>query len=418
MWRLLHDDVHGLRVPAELESADTESRGESGSERIRDDLPLTVTVQRQHTSPMTDAKLRRAIIAESARLMYSRRETEYYRAKLKAARRLCQGWVKPSELPGNAEIRDEILRLANLFEGESRFDRLREMRIEALRMMRLLSSFRPKIIGSTFTGHVRQGSDIDIHVFSATAESVAACLDAEGLDYVVERKRVRKQGTESIFVHFHVRDRFPIELTMYPPDKASFVFRSSITGRAIERATLPEYEIFLRREYPDLDVEHALQEAESELDRFQVYRSLLIPLSAVMQGRQHHPEGDVLYHLLQCYVLAADELPYDEEFLLAALLHDIGKGIDDRDHITSGLEALGDSITERTQWLIRHHMDVHQIRDRTIGYRLHQRLKASPDYETLLLLGECDRGARIAGVRVPDLDDVLDELRGLAANTF
>ena len=68
---------------------------------------------------MTDAKLRRAIIVESARLMYSRSESEYYRAKLKAAQRLCQGWVKPSDLPTNAEIRDEILRLANLFEGDS-----------------------------------------------------------------------------------------------------------------------------------------------------------------------------------------------------------------------------------------------------------------------------------------------------------
>ena len=43
-----------------------------------------------------------------------------------------------------------------------------------------------------------------------------------------------------------------------------------------------------------------------------------------MQGKKHHPEGDVLYHLLQCYVLAADELPYDEEFQLAAWLHDVG----------------------------------------------------------------------------------------------
>jgi|GEM_PF-4924571 len=39
-----------------------------------------------------------------------------------------------------------------------------------------------------------------------------------------------------------------------------------------------------------------------------------------MQGKQHHPEGDVLYHLLQCYVLAFNEQPHDEEFQLAALL--------------------------------------------------------------------------------------------------
>ena len=204
---------------------------------------------------MSDGKLRRGIIVEAARMMYERRESEYYRAKMKAARRLCQGWVKPSELPSNAEIRDEVQRMAALFEGGSRFDRLREMRVEALRIMRLVSHCRPKIIGSTFTGHIRQGSDIDIHVFSSSLEAVTGCLDAEGMDYEVEHKRVRKHGEERVFTHIHIRDRFPIELTMYPPDKVGFVFKSSITGKAMERASLAEFEQFLRTEYPDADLE-------------------------------------------------------------------------------------------------------------------------------------------------------------------
>ena len=363
---------------------------------------------------MTDAKLRRAIIVESARLMYSRSESEYYRAKLKAAQRLCQGWVKPSELPTNAEIREEILRLANLYEGPSRFDRLREMRFEALRLMRILTNFRPKIIGSTFTGHIREGSDIDIHIFSATAEAVEARLEAEGFAYELERKRVRKHGEERTYTHFHLESEFPIELTMYAPDKVSYQFKSSITGKAIERATLPEFEQFLAKEYPDAFAEGASANAETAPDRFLVYRSLLIPLAGVTQSREYHPEGDVLYHLLQCYILAVDAVPYDEEFLLAALLHDVGKGIDANDHVNAGLEALDGFITERTAWLIQHHMDAHQIRDRSIGFRLHQRLRDHDDYETLLLLNECDRNGRVAGARVPELDDVLDDIRDLA----
>ena len=363
---------------------------------------------------MTNERLRRAIVVEAARLMYSRNQTEYYRAKLKAAKRLCKGWVKPSELPTNAEIRDEIQRMANLFEGSSRFDRLREMRVEALRVMRLLCRFRPKIIGSTFTGHIRHGSDIDIHIFAASTEPVESCLDAEGFDYRVERKIVRKQGEERIFTHLHIQDRYAIELTMYAPDKASFAFRSSITGKAIERATLPEFEAFMKQQYPDQDLESEVLAAEAAIDRFQIYRSLLLPLASVMQGKVHHPEGDVLYHLLQCYMLAVDELPYDEEFQLAALLHDVGKGLDANDHVGSGLEALEGHITPRTAWLIEHHMEAHQVRDRTIGFRAHQRLKASPDYETLLLLSECDRNGRVTGAQVLELDDVFDALRDLA----
>lgn len=364
--------------------------------------------------PMTDEKLRRGIIVEAARMMYSRHETEYYRAKLKAARRICRGWVKPSELPSNSEIRDEIQRMATLFEGNARFDRLREMRVEALRIMRLLAHCRPKIIGSTFTGHVRQGSDIDIHVFSSSVDAITGSLDAEGMDYEVERKRVRKLGEERLFTHIHIRDRLPIELTVYSPDKSSFVFKSSITGKAMERATLPEFELFLRQEYPDSDLEAEVASAEEAIDRFQVYRALLIPLETVMQDEYYHPEGDVLYHLLQCYVLAREELPYDEEFQLAALLHDIGKGLDKYNHVEAGLEALEGHITARTAWLIEHHMDVHKIRDRTIGHRAHLRLRESPDYEDLMRLGVCDRGARICGAQVPDVDEALDELRDLA----
>lgn len=363
---------------------------------------------------MSDEKLRRGIIVEAARMMYSRRETEYFRAKLKAARRICRGWVKPSELPSNAEIRDEILRMAALFEGDSRFDRLREMRIEALRFMRLLSHCRPRLIGSTLTGHIRQGSDIDIHVFAAGSEAVTGSLDAEGIEYDVERKRVRKFGEDRLFTHVHVLERFPIELTLYPPDKASYVFKSSITGKAMERATLSEFEEFLQQEYPHVDLAGELAAAEAAIDRFQVYRSLLIPLETVMQDEHCHPEGDVLYHLMQCYVLARDEVPYDEEFQLAALLHDIGKGLDKQNHVRAGVEALEGFITPRTAWLIEHHMEAHQIRDRSIGHRAHQRLKASPDYEDLLLLESFDRAARVCGAIVPSLDEALNEIRELA----
>ena len=75
----------------------------------------------------------------------------------------------------------------------------------------------------------------------------------------------------------------------------------------------------------------------------------------------------MLYHSLQVFELAREELPYDEEFLLAALLHDVGKAIDRREHMAAGLEALDGFITPRTAWLIEHHMDAHALRDGTLG---------------------------------------------------
>ncbi|MBM79448.1 MAG: tRNA adenylyltransferase [Planctomycetaceae bacterium] len=364
---------------------------------------------------MANEKLRRQIVFEAARMMYERQESEYYRAKMKAARKIARGWVKTSDLPSNAEIRDEIQRFAHLYEGESRHNNLQEMRIEALRIMRLLKHCRPRLIGSTLTGHIRKGSDVDIHVFASTTEAVTMTLDQEGFTYDVEHKRVRKHGEERIFTHIHVIDRFPIELTMYEPDKLSYTFKSSITGKAIERATIPELEQLLEREYPGMCLDEALAQAENKIDRFQVFRSLLLPLESVKQSRKYHPEGDVLYHSLQVYELACDELPYDEEFLLAALLHDVGKGIDSGDHVNAGLEALMGFITERTAWLIAHHMEAHTIHDGTIGARARRRLQQHEDFEFLVLLGECDRGGRVPGMEVDDVDDVLDYIRSLAS---
>ena len=123
--------------------------------------------------------------------------------------------------------------------------------------MRLLARFRPRLIGSVMTGHVRAGSDIDLHVFSDSIDAVTDVLDEQGMVYDVERKRVRKHDEERIFTHIHVHDRFPFELTVYAADKAHYVFKSSITGKAIERASIAELEQFLAREYPDLDLEAA-----------------------------------------------------------------------------------------------------------------------------------------------------------------
>src|SRR5438105_7177336 len=69
---------------------------------------------------MADLKLRQAIAIEAARLMYERIESEYFTAKRKAARRLCRGGVKPSDLPSNREIRDQIQAVARMQEGDQR----------------------------------------------------------------------------------------------------------------------------------------------------------------------------------------------------------------------------------------------------------------------------------------------------------
>ena len=131
--------------------------------------------------------------------MYSREVSEYYVAKQKAAKRLYKGWIKPADLPTNAEIREQVQSLARLHEGaESHADRLLQMRIRAAWWMKRLSQFHPKIIGSVLKGSIRQGSDIDLHVFAANPHSITVELDDLGVAYQLERKRLVKDINRSV----------------------------------------------------------------------------------------------------------------------------------------------------------------------------------------------------------------------------
>ncbi|MBX7102914.1 MAG: HD domain-containing protein [Gemmataceae bacterium] len=362
---------------------------------------------------MADLKLRQAIAHEAARLMYDRVESEYYTAKWKAARRLSRGRCKPEDLPSNAEIRQLIQTFAHLHEGDRRTDNLKAMRFAALRMMRELRLFRPRLIGSVLTGHVRSGSDIDIHVFSDSTDAVVQIIESLDLRYEIERKTVRKDFEAREYTHIHVTDRYEFELTVYAADLSRHVFRSSITGGPIERASIGELEKFLTTEYPEVDLETLETTCHGAQDPFPIFRLLLLPLEGVKQSAEYHPEGNALYHSLQVFEQAREAQPYDSEFLLAALLHDVGKGIEPRNHVEAALRSLSSHVTERTAYLIRHHMDAHEYRDGTLPERQRLKLQRSEDFDDLLLLAECDRAGRQPGAVVCSIDEALDYIRCL-----
>jgi hypothetical protein len=369
----------------------------------------------RRTTPMADERIRRQIAFLAAQLMYQRTESEYFTAKRKAAKQLGVEYrYRPGDLPSNREIRDQIQAMARMHEGPGRLVQLRDMRVEALRLMRKLARYRPRLIGSVWTGHVRRGSDIDLHIFSDSLSHVTATLDEHALPYEVQHKRIIKYGEERVFTHLHVTDRYRYELTLYAEDKVHYVFKSSITGKAIERASIAELEGLLQSEAPEGDLDQEVEKLEDHVDRFELYRLLLQPLEGVKQSARHHPEGDALYHSLQVYELARSERPYDEEFQVAALLHDVGKAIDPADHVTAGLQALEGAITDRTMRLIAHHMDAQGYRNGTLGGRARARLGQMDDFEDLMLLCDCDRRGRVPGAQVCELAEALESLRELA----
>jgi hypothetical protein len=175
---------------------------------------------------------------------------------------------------------------------------------------------------------------------------------------------------------------------------------------------------FVAADQPEPEDETDVDALADHLDRFAIYKLRLEPLEAIKQNPKHHPEGDALYHSLQVFELAREARPYDEEFLLAALLHDVGKAVDPHDHAAAAVFALRGALTERTAWLIAHHRDLPGQRERTPGTRSKRPAEASEYLDDLELLRALDDAGRIPGTPVGTIDQALDYLRGLEQEEY
>lgn len=389
----------------------------AGRQTAKQQARASPTMPRRNSRNSKDRrndKLRRLVTLEAAKMMYDRTEKEYFTAKRKASRRMGINFrYHPSGLPSNREIREEILQVADLYEGDERQHKLREMRLYALWLMKYLETFSPKLIGSTLTGHIRKGSDIDIHIFCDSLSPVTQTLENHGLPYHVEKKRIVKYNKEREFTHVHVHGRFEAELTVYSMEYLHYCFKSSITGKPIEKTSIKELALLLAQEYAGIDLEEELRRFDAEEDCYEMFKLLLLPLEN-LDGGSKHPEGDALYHSLQVFELARrEEYACDVEFLQAALLHDVGKAIDFRNHAEAGADALEGFVSPRVCFLIRYHMEALSLLDGTLGHKKSVYLRHHEFYEDLLLLRSLDTQGRKRGVIVDTLDESLEYLKKL-----
>lgn len=202
--------------------------------------------------------LRARIAAEAARLMYEEGIKQYFTAKRLAANRVL-GKVagkrmryRPQDLPSNGEIRDALLLLADLAEGEKRSRRLFAMRAVALEAMESIERFEPRLIGSVSTGHVRRGSDIDIQVFTDDEDALSRHLSLTCRIFEPERVSILKLGKVREYLHLHLLDMaFPVELTVYERRELRFRPRSSTDGKPIVRVPLHALRALLLREHAE-----------------------------------------------------------------------------------------------------------------------------------------------------------------------
>lgn len=348
--------------------------------------------------------LRHQIAAEAARLLLRGKEKDYTAARKRAVRWLSRRRVSADDMPSNAEIQVQLYALGGLFVEEREIQTLLRMRDAARELMEILSAFQPRLIGSAVSGPVTTGAEVTLQVVADSAEDVMRTLNESGrrARLVPFNETDTADGTPrpapAVIPVIRWREEFPFEVQVrsQPPEQHGLTFDEV---RQIGSAE------------PDDDSEPDLGEDEYHPDAFALMQLLLARLESVQLDPQRHPEGDALYHSLQVYELGLAERPYDEEFLLACLLHDVGLAINRRLPVTAAIEALGDLITDRTRFLIEHRAEA--VEYLKTG-RLPRSLRRSEHFEDLVLLARCDLAGRVRGASVGTAEEALDYIAGLS----
>lgn len=352
---------------------------------------------------MAAKRLRQQIAFVAARLLHDHEETEYVRAKRRAARKL--GFrFRPTDLPSNREVRDHLRRITEQFEKGLPEGRPRQLRIEALRWMRLLADFAPLLAGDVASGDTEPGAAIELLLIADDPERVVSLLDPNQ-----PVQRVDDSQSSGAYAAL---------LVAGPPLCRLHLFHSRDWAIRPKGMDMDQLEQTLRTERPDGDLEEELQGLDPHADRFEIYRDLLHMLEDIKQDPDLHPEGDALYHSLQMFDLAVNVRGYDEEFVTAALLHDVGKSVTAAEPSAETVELLEGIVTHRTQWLIAHHPLGQMYRSGELPAEERQQLRASEDFDDLMLLCELDEQARRSGVETSTIDEAIDYLRRLDAGEY
>jgi hypothetical protein len=245
-------------------------------------------------------------------------------------------------------------------------------------------------------------------------DDVVAALDASGFRARIVSERTGSGGEpDPGITRLRVNHIFPCELTVIgagsgEPETAATAPMEPRLGAAEFRERIEQ-----ARQAAEAiagDFETAAPEDGYHPDTFAMLRVLLGRLEEVRLDPSRHPEGDALYHSLQVYELGLAERPYDEEFLLACLLHDVGLGIDRRDPVPAALAVLRGLLTERTCFLIEHRQDA---REYLKTGKAPRSLRRSEHFDDLVLLAQCDLKGRARGADVGSLDEALAYLERL-----
>lgn len=189
--------------------------------------------------------LRQAVAEEAARIMREQGVDDFLQAKRKAAERLAV--TDASILPRNTEIEAALVAHQRLFASDRHEAALAALRRSALEAMRLMADFQPRLVGPVLSGTASPHSEINLHLFSDTAEAVSLRLAERGVPHEVLERRLRyeRERTVTYPALRFVAGQQTVDAVVFPLDGIRQSPSSPVDGRPMRRASPAEVEALL-----------------------------------------------------------------------------------------------------------------------------------------------------------------------------
>lgn len=185
--------------------------------------------------------LRREIAALAARMMAEDGIHDFGFAKRKAAKQL--GAAESEALPNNAEIETELRAYQALFHDDEHLERLYELRLAALSVMRFLEPFRPYLTGPVLEGTAGRYAEVEVDIFPESAKEVEIFFLNHDIRYDLREPRRAAPEAPEAYLDFDWEEA-PIRAAVFSHQSERNARRGG--SRSHERAKLTTVEALVR----------------------------------------------------------------------------------------------------------------------------------------------------------------------------
>jgi len=202
----------------------------------------------RNSNRRTDMRAR--IAAAAARLMAEDGIDDFALAKRKAARQL--GAAETESLPRNDEIEAELRAYRALYQADEHPQLIDELRRLALDAMRAFERFSPYLTGPVLKGIAGPYAEIDLQLFPDSAKDVEIFLLDQNVPFTTqEARRYSGDQPRAVSLISLLWQGVPLRLAIFDPRDERLSLKTSVAGRAIERAGIAEVGAILSSQTTD-----------------------------------------------------------------------------------------------------------------------------------------------------------------------